>query len=145
MIDELDHQILKVIQRDGKITYEALAEEVGSAPSTVRDHVKKLQDEGVILGYSTIVDHKRVGIEADALISANIPDDERSRAFASLFSMENVSEILRMTGERRIMFRILAEDNEELVSIINRNIRPLGFEDIKVQMVLLPLIRAHSY
>ncbi len=60
---------------------------------------------------------------------------------AALYSLENISEILRVTGERRIMFRARATNNQELVDIIDRKIRPLGFTNFEVTMVLEPVVR----
>lgn len=48
---------------------------------------------------------------------------------------------MHLTGERRILMRVKARDNKELTSILERRIRPLGFEDIEVIMVLEPIVR----
>ena len=139
--DELDRKILQLLQKNGKLTYEEISEKVDRPPSTVRDRIKRMEENRLILGYSTVIDEKRVGMTADAYISADVPPNRISEAFAALFSMERVSEILKITGQRRIMFRIKASNNEELMSIIDRDIRPLGFENIEIKMVLDHLVR----
>jgi len=139
--DELDKEILRLLQKNGKLTYEEISNQVGRPPSTVRDRIKKMEENRLILGYSTVIDEERIGMKADAYLSADLPPEHISEAFASLFSMERVSEILKITGERRIMFRIKANDNAELMSIIDKDIRPLGFDNIEVKMVLDHLIR----
>ena len=82
-----------------------------------------------------------MGIGADAYIAADIEPDRIQEAVAALYSLENISEILRVTGERRIMFRARASTNQELVDLIDRKIRPLGFENVEIIMVLEPVIR----
>lgn len=139
--DELDMQILYLLQKNGKLTYEEMAEAVGRPPSTVRDRIKRMEGDRVILGYATIIDHQRIGIGADVFVSADIPPDKVTKAFAVLFSMECVSEILRITGERRIMFRMRAADSKELLRIIDRQIRPLGFTNMEIQLIMEPLVR----
>ena len=139
--DELDREILRLLQKNGKLTYEEISKLVGRPPSTIRDRIKRMEDNRLILGYSTVIDEERVGMKTDAYISADIPPERTSEAFASLFSMERVSEILRITGERRIMFRVRATNNEELFSIIDSAIRPLGFENIEIKVVLNHFIR----
>jgi len=142
MIDnEFDREILRLLQKNGKFTYEEISKQVGRPPSTIRDRIKRMEENRLILGYSTVIDEKRVGLAADAYIAADVPPHRTSEAFAALFSMERVSEILKITGERRIMFRIKAANNEELMSMIDREIRPLGFENIDVKVVLDHLIR----
>ncbi|NLI73597.1 MAG: Lrp/AsnC family transcriptional regulator [Euryarchaeota archaeon] len=82
-----------------------------------------------------------MGIRADAYVEANIDTDRIQEAISALYSLENVSEILRVTGERRIMFRIRAPSNQELVDTVDRKIRPLGFTNVQITMVLDPIIR----
>ncbi|NLK26623.1 MAG: Lrp/AsnC family transcriptional regulator [Euryarchaeota archaeon] len=139
--DGLDHKILRLLQRNGKLTYEEIGEAVDRSPSTIRDRIKKLEDNKTILGYSAIVNQERMGIGSDAYIAADIAPGVSQTAISSLHSLENVSEILRVTGERRIMFRIRANNNQELVDIIDKKIRPMGFTNIEVTMVLEPIIR----
>ncbi len=139
--DDLDHKILRLLQRNGKLTYEEIGEMVDRSPSTIRDRIKKLEDSRTILGYSAIVDEGKMGIRADAYVEANIDTDRIQEAISALYSLENVSEILRVTGERRIMFRIRAPSNQELVDTVDRKIRPLGFTNVQITMVLDPIIR----
>ena len=139
--EDLDSRILRMLQRNGKLTYEEIGAMVDRSPSTIRDRIRKLQEEKKILGYSAIVNQEKIGINADAYVSADVAPERSQNAMAVLFSMENVSEILRVTGERRIMFRIRAASNSELVDTIDRKIRPLGFENIEVTMVLEHVVR----
>ncbi len=103
--------------------------------------MKKLEENKTILGYSAIVNQERMGIAADAYVSANIAPEKAQMAIATLFSMENVSEILRVTGDRRIMFRVRANSNRDMCEFIDKKIRPLGFHHIEVMMVLEPIVR----
>jgi DNA-binding Lrp family transcriptional regulator len=139
--DDLDSRILRLLQRNGKLTYEEIGAMVDRSPSTIRDRIKKLEDSKTIMGYSAIVNQERVGINSDAYVAANVSPDRSQAAMASLFSMESVSEILRVTGERRIMFRVRAANNAELIDLIDKKIRPLGFQNLEVTMVLEPVIR----
>ncbi len=139
--DDLDSRILRLLQKNGKLTYEEIGKMVNRSPSTIRDRIKKLEDNKTILGYSAIVNQERMGIAADAYISANIAPEKVGTAMASLFSMDNVSEILRVTGDRRIMFRARADNNKEMCEFIDKHIKPLGFHQIEVTMVLDPIVR----
>lgn len=139
--DDLDSRILRMLQRNGKLTYEEIGAIVDRSPSTIRDRIRKLEDDKTIMGYSAIVNQERMGINADAYVSADVAPERTQNAIAALFSMENVSEILRVTGERRIMFRIRAANNSELIDIIDRRIRPLGFHNIEVTMILDHVVR----
>jgi len=139
--DDLDLKILRLLQRNGKLTYEEIGEMVDRSPSTIRDRIKKLEDNKTILGYSAIVNQDKVGIASDAYIAADLPPDKAQSAMASLFNVENIGEILRVTGERRIMFRLRAASDMELLDVIERKIKPLGFHNLDVTMVLDQVVR----
>ncbi len=141
MQDDLDPKILQLLQKDGKLTYEQIGEKLNRSQSTVRDRIKKMEEDRTILGYSAIVDQERIGIAVDAYLSADIDPAKSNNAMVALFTMENVSEILHLTGERRFLLRIKASNNKELTELIDRKIRPLGFTNLEIMMVLNPIVR----
>ncbi|MDD1770546.1 MAG: Lrp/AsnC family transcriptional regulator [Methanomassiliicoccales archaeon] len=130
-----------MLQKDAKLTYEQIGEALNRSPSTIRDRIKRMEDERVILGYSAIVDEARMGIGTDAYVSADIDPSTTTQAVAALMSIKNVSEILHLTGERRVLMRIRAGSNRELVEIIDKKIKPLGFTNFDVSMVLGTVLR----
>ena len=141
MQDDLDPKILQLLQKDGKLTYEQIGEKLNRSQSTVRDRIKKMEEDRTILGYSAIVDQERIGIGVDAYLSADIDPSKSNAAMVALYTMENVSEILHLTGERRFLLRIKAANNKELTDLIDRKIRPLGFTHLEIMVVLNPIIR----
>jgi DNA-binding Lrp family transcriptional regulator len=139
--DELDQRILALMQKNGKLTNEELGKLLDRSPSTIRDRVKKMEDERTILGYSIVVDEDRMGILADAYVSADIAPEAEGMAMSGLLSMESISELLHTTGERRLMFRIRAESDKALLQMIDKEIRPLGFENISIMYILDHVVR----
>ena len=140
-LDELDLDILRILQKDGKATVEDIAQGLDRSASTVRDRIRKMEDKHVILGYTTIVDEESLGVHSDAFVSATLDREDVMSSVTKLYAIENISEILHVTGERRIMFRLKTKDNEELCNVLEKKVRPLGFKDIEVMVVLKPLIR----
>lgn len=58
-MDEKDKEILKVLERNAKLSSRALAVKVGLPTSTVHRRVQKLEREGVIKGYRTLIDYEK--------------------------------------------------------------------------------------
>ncbi len=139
--DDLDEAILRILQGNGKVSIEEIAVMLGRSASTVRDRVRKMEEERLILGYSIIVDQERLDIDAEALVLADIDAESEGRAIGSLMSMESVSEVMKVTGEPRIMFRVHASDRRELLRFLDRSIRPLGFRRLDVRLVLDRTVR----
>lgn len=55
-IDETDRRLLRVLQEDGRITNQALAQLCGMSPAACFDRVKRLRERGVITGYTALLD-----------------------------------------------------------------------------------------
>jgi len=134
--DDLDETILRMLQGNGKMTIEEIAEKLGRSPSTIRDRMRRMEEERLILGYSTIVDQERLDIDAEALVLADIDPQLEGKAMSALMSLEEVSEVMKVTGEPRLMFRVRASDRKELLSFLDRKIRPIGFRRVDVRLVL---------
>jgi DNA-binding Lrp family transcriptional regulator len=141
MEDDLDLKILQLLQKDAKQTYEQIGEKLNRSQSTIRDRIKKMEEDRTILGYSAIVDQERIGIGVDAFLTADIDPTQSNNAMVALFSMDNVSEILHLTGERKFLLRIKASNNKEFTDLLDKKIRPLGFTHMEITMVLNPIIR----
>ncbi|UTP41204.1 Lrp/AsnC ligand binding domain-containing protein [Phenylobacterium sp. LH3H17] len=59
-LDEIDRRLLRVLQRDGRISNLDLAQQCHLSPSACSDRVRRLKDRGVILRYSALLDPKAV-------------------------------------------------------------------------------------
>jgi len=55
-IDETDRRLLRVLQEDGRITNQALAQRCGLSPAACFDRVRRLRERGVITGYTALLD-----------------------------------------------------------------------------------------
>lgn len=60
-LDTTDKALLRLLQRDAKQTTKALAREVGLSPTAAYERIRKLEKEGVIDRYVTLLDAKQVG------------------------------------------------------------------------------------
>jgi DNA-binding Lrp family transcriptional regulator len=139
--DDLDETILRMLQGNGKMTIEDMAEKLDRSPSTIRDRMRRMEEERLILGYSTVVDQERLEIDAEALVLADIDPQAEGKAMSALMSLEEVSEVMKVTGEPRLMFRVRASDRKALLSFLDRKIRPLGFRRVDVRLVLDRAVR----
>src|SRR5688572_6863947 len=68
MIEKQDEHILVKLQRDGRATNQQLAEEVGMSTSACWRRVRGLEQAGVIVGYSALVDREKDGFATSAIL-----------------------------------------------------------------------------
>ena len=101
-IDSFDRQILKLLQQDGRISNQDLADRIGLSPSPCLRRVRALEDAGVIKGYRTLVDAKVLGYTLMALIyiSMDKHTPDRFEHFEKEISQfSEVLECLLITGQ----------------------------------------------
>ena len=101
-IDNYDRQILRLLQQDGRISNQDLADRIGLSPSPCLRRVRALEDAGVIKGYRAQVDAKALGYSLMALIyiSMDKHTPDRFEHFEKEISQfSEVLECLLITGQ----------------------------------------------
>ena len=68
-MDAVGLHILSLLEEDAKLSYAAIGDRVGLAPSSVHDRVRKMERAGIINGYRAEVDFERVGLPITAIVS----------------------------------------------------------------------------
>jgi Lrp/AsnC family leucine-responsive transcriptional regulator len=116
-LDALDRRILRVLQADGRITFDALAAQVGLSSSAALRRVRRLEDAGVVSGYVAVVPPERVGLGLTAYINVRLEKHTESHkrnpmdAFkAAVQAWPEVVECAALTGEMDYLLRVVVED-----------------------------------
>src|SRR2546430_17523246 len=84
-LDDLDVQILRLLNADARKSFREIAKAVDASLSTVSNRVRKLEDEGVILGYVPVLSEPRLGFDVLAVVGVKIHkgkllEDQQRRA-----------------------------------------------------------------
>ena len=127
-IDRYDKQIMKVLQEDGRISNQELADRIGLSPSPCLRRVKALEETGYIIGYRALIDAKAAGLALMALIHISM-DQHTSERFShfemAVREIPEVMECLLITGQTAdYQLKVLVQDmdayQELLLNRINR-------------------------
>jgi len=70
--DKTDLEILTLLQKDARLSYRSIADRLQIAAGTVHNRVKKLEEKGIIKGYSVVVDYEKLGYQLTALTLARV-------------------------------------------------------------------------
>ena len=101
-IDRFDRRILEVLQHEGRISNQDLAERIGLSPSPCLRRVRALEDSGVIAGYRAVLDAAQLGLSLLALIHISM-DRHTPERFANfeqkVTALPEVLECLLITGQ----------------------------------------------
>ena len=101
-LDRFDQHILEVLQQDGRINNQDLADRIGLSPSPCLRRVRALEESGLITGYRALLDAKKLGLTLMALvhISMDKHTPERFANFeAAVVVLPEVLECLLITGQ----------------------------------------------
>jgi Lrp/AsnC family leucine-responsive transcriptional regulator len=101
-LDRFDKHILEVLQQDGRINNQDLADRIGLSPSPCLRRVRALEESGLITGYRALLDAKRLGLTLMALIHISM-DKHTPERFANfetaIVVLPEVLECLLITGQ----------------------------------------------
>ena len=128
VVDSFDRQILRVLQQDGRISNQDLADRIGLSPSPCLRRVRALEESGIVTGYRALIDVKALGYTLMALIyiSMDKHTPERFEHFENEISQfSEVQECLLITGQDadyqiKVIVRDMDAFQELLLNRINR-------------------------
>ena len=75
-LDSLDKKILKNLTVDARQSARQLALKLEVSTVTILSRIKKLEKEGIVLGYTAIIDHERIGYSLTAVIEIIAKNDK---------------------------------------------------------------------
>ncbi|MEE2944821.1 MAG: Lrp/AsnC family transcriptional regulator [Pseudomonadota bacterium] len=129
LLEENDKKILRVLQRDGKISLQALADEVNMSTSPCWRRIKRLEEAGLIDRYAAILNPRLLGLHAQAYMHVSLLDHTEAtiEAFDRFVQTEDqITECCSITGSNDYMLKVVAEGPEELETFIMKRVLRLG-------------------
>ena len=124
MIDGIDRQILEIVQKDGRISNAEIARQVSLAPSAVLERIRKLEERGVIRGYSASLEPKLVGfgLIAFVFVRTNECGDGTDQLLAEI---PEVLEVHDVAGEDSYLLKVRAADPEDLAVLLREKLKAI--------------------
>lgn len=97
-MDEIDEKILKNLLVDARSSARQLALKLGMSTVTVLSRIKKLEKEKIIKGYTTIIDHEKLGYDLTVVIEIVAKNNKMLDIAQELSKIENVCGVYDITG-----------------------------------------------
>jgi Lrp/AsnC family transcriptional regulator, leucine-responsive regulatory protein len=119
MIDDVDIEILKIVQRDARESVAEIARHVGMAPSAIHERMRKLEARGIIEGYEARICPAALGLGLVAFIFVRV--DERvgqQHAGQQLAALPEVQEVHHVAGEDCYLVKVRVADTEALSRLL---------------------------
>jgi Lrp/AsnC family leucine-responsive transcriptional regulator len=124
MIDNIDREILNIIQKDARISNAEIARQVELAPSAVLERVRKLEERGVIRGYSADIDPKVLGYGLTAIIAVRTSECGAGVG-EQLAAVPEVQEIHEVAGDDCFYIKVRTRDTESLGVLLRETVKAI--------------------
>ncbi len=136
-MDELDYQILKELQRNGRIKMQALAKKLGVTEGTIRNRLARLEEDKTILHYTAVLDPRKLGYNAVAYVGLGVEPLRFLHVLEDLSKIEEIHSVSSCTGEYAVFFEIWMKDSEEINEFIQEKIARIpGVTKISPNIIL---------
>jgi len=117
-----EERILSVLEEDAQASYAEIADRAEVSKPTVRKYIRRLEDDGVIVGYSADVDPKKLPGQSIALVGIEVDSGQYVEATRALQEMEEVEALFTSSGDHMLMAEVRAADGDELGAAISDGI-----------------------
>ncbi|MBX2857687.1 MAG: Lrp/AsnC ligand binding domain-containing protein [Cellvibrionaceae bacterium] len=112
-LDKIDRNILKVLQKNGRVTYADIARQVGLSTTPCLERVKKMEKQGVIRGYTTIVNPEYLKANLVVFINIRLSKQEQdvfAKFKAAVLKLTTVQECYLVSGNFDYLLKARVKD-----------------------------------
>jgi len=113
-IDEIDEKILKILKSNARTSLTKIAKDVGLSVMGVKNRISRLEEAGVIKGYSADINYAKLGYNIIALVGVKTEPKKRMNVIRELKRREEIIEMYEVTGTYDIIAKVAIKNMEEL-------------------------------
>jgi len=136
-IDEIDHQVLRLLREDGRRTFSEMAERIGLSVAAVKRRVDRLKEIGVITGFSVQIDYAKLGWGIEAFTELRYPGTTPvSEIIRTATDVPEVQEVFTIAGDPDALIHVRVRDLGHLQQVIDRLRRAGDVTGTKTLLVL---------
>jgi Lrp/AsnC family leucine-responsive transcriptional regulator len=138
MINSLDLKIIAHLMKQGRSTWAELGGILGLSAPAAAERVRKLEESGVIRGYTALIDPEQVGFGLAALVSVTLDRPEhRDKFLAEVQNMAEILECHHVAGEEDYILKVRCSGTRYLERLISDEIKAIpGVLKTKTTVIL---------
>ncbi len=119
-MDNIDINILRCLTKDARMNASQISGIVNLSVSAVIERMKKLENSGLIRGYTALIDERMAGYDVQAMISVRLEHPKYNQSFAKQMQEHGcVMECFYITGDFDYIARVSTGSTEELTNVLN--------------------------
>lgn len=122
-IDDFDIQILKALEKDGRMAYSAIATMLGVSNTMIHQRISRLTELGILTGIKPVLDEKKIGYDWGAFTGITLEKDQDSdRIIEELKKIPEVTECYYISGTYTLYLKIIAKNHEHMRKVLYEKI-----------------------
>lgn len=122
-LDATSRRLIELLQTDGRLSYRALADEVGLSEAAVRQRVQRLLAAGV-MQVVAVTDPLEVGLHRQAMVGIKVSGSIEEAA-EQLAQLDEVAYVVIAAGSFDLLVEVVCADDAELLETLDQRIRSL--------------------
>ena len=119
--DEIDLQIIKILNKDGRASFAKIAQTLGVSPGMVRQRYNRLVEDGV-LQVVAITNSERLGLTTMAQIGVRVDVSRMKEIADQIASFEEVIYLVLLTGSYDLFVEVICRDREHLLDFLTNKL-----------------------
>lgn len=120
VLSETDVKILQALLEDARFSSRQIAKKVGVSVGTVLSRIKKMEDDGLIKGYSVIMNHEKLGYELTVVMEITVSKGRLIEMENEIAKIPNVCSVYDVTGLTDALIIAKFRTREELGKFTKR-------------------------
>lgn len=118
-LDRLDIAILEALQENARTPLSEVGRRVGLSQPATSERVRRLEDRGILAGYTARLDAAALGLGMMAIIRLKTTHEHIKPALKAFAEMPHVIEVHRLTGEDCFLLKVLVPTPGQLETIVD--------------------------
>jgi Lrp/AsnC family leucine-responsive transcriptional regulator len=125
-LDEIDFKVIQYLMTQGRITWSELATSLGLSAPAAADRVRRLEERGVIQGYTAQVNAEAIGCHLTAFIAVSLEHNSDRAAFLQkVQSLPEIQECHHVTGDDDYWLKVRCQNTKDLERLITDELKTL--------------------
>jgi Lrp/AsnC family transcriptional regulator, regulator for asnA, asnC and gidA len=125
-LDYINKEIIKLLNEDARTPFSELAKQLKISNSLVHQRIKKMQDAGIIKGYSINIDLKKMGNESFTF--TGVVTKEARYVYSIVEELKKIPAVIEchlVSGKYALLLKIIAKNNDDLRVILHEQIHAI--------------------
>jgi DNA-binding Lrp family transcriptional regulator len=136
-LDDIDEEILRLLVEDGRRSASEVGRQVGLSPAAAKRRIGRLEETGIITGYTATLDHQKLGSEIEAFAEVRFQASTQVGDIDEAFTvLPELVESFTIAGDPDALVRLRVADLDHLKRVIDRMRRGSRIAGTKTLIVL---------